>query len=120
MRIYDFWNLPGSRHDYGCNLAFADGRAEHWQWEDDGIAKCAPRGAVVLDDHLFADPLLGYVNPADNKCGTGRLNIGSGPTQDSFNPRSTFGHMHPGPAEWWIVQVGQIRGRFAAFAGANR
>jgi hypothetical protein len=20
--------------------------------------------------------------------------------------------MHPGPAEWWIVQVGQIRGQF--------
>jgi quercetin dioxygenase-like cupin family protein len=84
----------------------------HWNTFADGIAKCAPRGPQVLDDHLFVSPLLGYVNPADNKCGTGSLNIGSGPTQDSFNPRSTFGHMHPGPAEWWIVQVGQIRGRF--------
>ena len=26
--------------------------------------------------------------------------------------RWAVGHMHPGPAEWWIVQVGQIRGRF--------
>jgi hypothetical protein len=84
----------------------------HWNTFADGIAKCAPRGPQVLDDHIFVSPLLGYVNPADNKCGTGSLNIGSGPTQDSFNPRSTFGHMHPGPAEWWIVQVGQIRGRF--------
>jgi quercetin dioxygenase-like cupin family protein len=86
-----------------------------WNTFDDGIAKCAPRGAVVLDDHLFVDPLLGYVNPADNKCGTGRGNIGSGPDKadaPAFNPHSTFGHMHPGPAEWWIVQVGAISGKF--------
>ena len=50
-----------------------------WNTFDDVIAKCAARGAVVVDDHIFADPLLGYVNPADNKCGTGRGNIGSGP-----------------------------------------
>ena len=84
----------------------------HWNTFDDGIAKCAPRGPQVLDDHLFVNPLLGFVNPADNKCGTGSLNIGQGPTTDTFNPKSVFGHMHPGPAEWWIVQVGQIRGRF--------
>jgi len=86
-----------------------------WNTFDDGIAKCAPRGAVVLDDHLFADPLLGYVNPADNKCGTGKLNIGSGPEKPdapAFNPRSTFGHLHPGLAEWWIVQSGAIIGKF--------
>jgi quercetin dioxygenase-like cupin family protein len=84
----------------------------HWNTFDDGIAKCTPRGPQVADDHLFVNPLLGYVNPADNKCGTGSLNIGQGPTNDTFNPKPTFGHMHPGPAEWWIVQVGQIRGRF--------
>ena len=86
-----------------------------WNTFDDGIAKCAPRGAIVVDDHLFADPLLGYVNPADNKCGTGRGNIGSGPDKAdaaAFNSHSTFGHMHPGPAEWWIVQVGAISGKF--------
>ena len=41
LKIYDYWNLPGSRHDYGCNLSFADGHAEHWKWLDDGIAKSA-------------------------------------------------------------------------------
>jgi hypothetical protein len=71
-----------------------------------------PPKPQVVDDHLFVNPLLGYVNPADNKCGTGSLNIGSGPTTDAFDPKSVFGHMHPGPAEWWIVQVGKIRGRF--------
>jgi len=84
----------------------------HWNLFDDGIAKCAPPGPVVLDDHLFASPLLGYVNPADNACGTGRGNAGGGAPQGTFNPHSTFGHMHPGPAEWWIVQVGAISGKF--------
>jgi quercetin dioxygenase-like cupin family protein len=82
---------------------------------DDYIAKCQT-GVAVLDDHLFASPLLGYVNAADNKCPNGgNGNIGSGPIAagtPAFNPASTFGHMHAGPAEWWIVQVGQIRGQF--------
>jgi mannose-6-phosphate isomerase-like protein (cupin superfamily) len=86
-----------------------------WNTFDDGIAKCVERGTRVQDDHIFVSPLLGYVNPADNKCGTGRGNIGSGPAKPgdpAFNFRSTFGHMHPGPAEWWIVQVGAISGKF--------
>ena len=81
---------------------------------DDAIAGCMG-GAVVDDDHIWASPLLGYVNAADNKCGGGTGNIGSGPLAPDapkFNPNSVFGHMHPGPAEWWIVQVGQIRGQF--------
>jgi quercetin dioxygenase-like cupin family protein len=81
---------------------------------DDYIAGCTT-GAAVVDDHIWASPLLGYVNAADNKCGTGTGNIGSGPIPPgtpAFNPASTFGHMHAGPAEWWIVQVGQIRGQF--------
>jgi quercetin dioxygenase-like cupin family protein len=84
----------------------------HWNTFDDGIAKCAPPGPRVVDDHIFVSPLLGYVNPGDNKCGSGRGNIGSGPPQGTFDPHSTFGHVHPGPAEWWIVQVGAISGRF--------
>ena len=82
---------------------------------DDAINGCHG-GAAVDDDHIWASPLLGYVNAADNKCSPGATgNIGSGPLAPDapkFNPASTFGHMHPGPAEWWIVQVGQIRGQF--------
>jgi mannose-6-phosphate isomerase-like protein (cupin superfamily) len=84
----------------------------HWNLFDDGIGKCSPAGARVMDDHIFASPLIGYVNPADNKCPGGRGNVGGGPTQGTFNPNSTFGHMHAGPAEWWIVQVGAISGKF--------
>jgi hypothetical protein len=80
----------------------------------DAIAGCKV-GVVVQDDHLFASPLLGYVNAADNKCGNGNGNIGSGPAKPGeppFDPHTVFGHMHAGPAEWWIVQVGQISGKF--------
>jgi quercetin dioxygenase-like cupin family protein len=84
----------------------------HWNLFDDGFGKCAPVGPRVLDDHLYASPLIGYVNAADNKCPGGRGNVGGGPAQGPFDPDSTFGHMHAGPAEWWIVQVGAISGRF--------
>ena len=80
----------------------------------DGIEDCK-LGVVVQEDHLFASPLLGYVNATENKCSNGTGNIGSGPAKPgdrAFEPRSTFGHMHAGPAEWWIVQVGQISGKF--------
>ena len=85
----------------------------HWNLFDDGIGKCAPAGARVLDDHIFVSPLLGYVNPADNKCpGGGRGNVGGGTGPGAFDANSTFGHIHAGPAEWWIVQVGAISGKF--------
>jgi quercetin dioxygenase-like cupin family protein len=45
---------------------------------DDYVAKCQT-GAAVVDDHIWNSPLLGYVNAADNKCGAGTGNIGSGP-----------------------------------------
>jgi mannose-6-phosphate isomerase-like protein (cupin superfamily) len=88
----------------------------HWNLFE-SIERCDKPGAVVRDDHLFSSPLLGYVNPADNKCGTGRGNVGNAPMPGApplpaFNPKTTFGHMHAGPAEWWIVQVGKISGKF--------
>jgi mannose-6-phosphate isomerase-like protein (cupin superfamily) len=80
---------------------------------DDVIGKCLPRGPVVVEDHIWASPLIGYLNAADNKCGTGNGNIGdAGRTQAVFNPASVFGHFHPGPAEWWVIQAGQISGKF--------
>jgi mannose-6-phosphate isomerase-like protein (cupin superfamily) len=80
---------------------------------DDVIGKCLPRGAVVVDDHLWASPLIGYLNAADNSCGTGSGNIGdAGRAQAAFDPATIFGHFHPGPAEWWIIQSGAISGKF--------
>jgi len=81
----------------------------------EAIAACKVHVAV-RDEHLIANPALGYVNPADNKCGGGSLNIGSGRAQPSgappFNTAVPFGHLHSGAVEWWIIQVGQESGRF--------
>jgi mannose-6-phosphate isomerase-like protein (cupin superfamily) len=81
----------------------------------DALANCQPVANVVSDDHIQVNPLLGYVNAADNKCGGAGGNIGSGPLRPGdppFNPNSTFGHLHQSNIEWWVVQVGQIRGQF--------
>jgi len=82
---------------------------------DDYILGCRT-GAAVDNDHIWVSPLLGYVNAAENRCNPGQTgNIGSGPLPPGakpFDPAAIFGHMHAGPAEWWIVQVGRIRGQF--------
>ena len=82
----------------------------------DALAKCEPVANVVVEDHIVVNPLLGYVNPAENKCNPGQTgNIGSGPLKPGdppFNPNTTFGHLHQSNIEWWIVQTGQIRGQF--------
>src|SRR5439155_10068831 len=44
--------------------------------------------------------------------GRGGRGGGRGAAAGPFNPNSVFGHMHAGPAEWWIVQVGHIQGQF--------
>jgi quercetin dioxygenase-like cupin family protein len=80
----------------------------------EAIATCKVHMAVQ-DDHLFANPALGYVNPADNKCGGGSLNTGSGrpiKTGTTFNTSVPFGHLHSGAVEWWVIQVGQTSARF--------
>jgi mannose-6-phosphate isomerase-like protein (cupin superfamily) len=92
----------------------------HYNTFTDGIDKCEGGGTHVLDDHIYANPIIGYANAADNKCpaaggrggGGGRGRGGAGGPAAPFNPASTFGHMHPGPAEWWVVQAGGISGRF--------
>jgi prepilin-type processing-associated H-X9-DG protein len=41
----NFWNLPASRHNNGCNLSFADGHVDHWKWF----------GSAILQDNALAD-----------------------------------------------------------------
>jgi len=109
----------------------------HWNLFD-AASKCQPLGTHVVEDGLYANAIYGFDNPDDplNKCAgaarggaapaTGRGGAGAaagrgaaaggrgarGGTPPAFNPNSTFGHLHAGPAEWWIVQVGHIRGQF--------
>jgi prepilin-type N-terminal cleavage/methylation domain-containing protein/prepilin-type processing-associated H-X9-DG protein len=32
-----YWNVPGSRHNNGANVSFADGHVEYWKWVDPWI-----------------------------------------------------------------------------------
>ena len=74
----------------------------HWNLFEAASAG-SPAGVRVLQDHLFASPLYGFADAG------GR---GTAAPPAPFNPNSVFGHMHAGPAEWWIVQVGQISAKF--------
>jgi mannose-6-phosphate isomerase-like protein (cupin superfamily) len=83
-------------------------------------AACQPTGVKVDGDHLYASAITGYATPNDpeNKCAAagGRGGRGGRGGADgeaaSPAPGGVFGHMHPGMAEWWIVQSGHIDGRF--------
>ena len=88
----------------------------HWNLFE--AAKAGPPGGTrVLEDHMFANPIYGFADPNDplnpNR-GNAPANGRGGAPADSapFNPNSVFGHLHAGPAEWWIVQSGQITARF--------
>jgi mannose-6-phosphate isomerase-like protein (cupin superfamily) len=95
----------------------------HWNLFE-AAKNCNQAGAKVNEDHLYSNPLYGFADPADplNTCAAqagsgGRGGRGGGrgdgaAPPPAFNPNSTFGHLHAGPAEWWIVQVGHIRGQF--------
>jgi prepilin-type N-terminal cleavage/methylation domain-containing protein/prepilin-type processing-associated H-X9-DG protein len=34
---WSWWNLPGSSHNKGCGVSFADGHAEIWKWRDNSV-----------------------------------------------------------------------------------
>ena len=42
-----FWNPPSSRHNSGCNFAYADGHAEYHKW----------KGPAILRANAVADPV---------------------------------------------------------------
>ncbi len=50
---YDWWNLPGCRHNKGCTFSFADGHVEYLKW----------RGTVVLT--FISNPGQTAVTSAD-------------------------------------------------------
>ena len=94
----------------------------HWNFYD-ALKQCTQGGVRVNDSRIYASPLSGFADPADpaNTCAPangrgGRGGRGAAPAAAAapvaFNPNSTFGHMHAGMAEWWIIQAGHISGRF--------
>jgi mannose-6-phosphate isomerase-like protein (cupin superfamily) len=102
-----FTHMPG---------AYVPPNLVHWNLFE-ALAACTPTGVKVHGDHVYASALSGFANPADpqNKCPAGgrggRGGRGGGAATDIFNPNSIFGHMHPGMAEWWVVQSGHIDAR---------
>ena len=47
-----WYNLPSSRHNQGCNLAFADGHAEHWRWKAAASYKFVSVWQMALVDQI--------------------------------------------------------------------
>ena len=91
----------------------------HWNLHDSVKANPQrPGGVQVLTEHLYANANYGFADPNDpanpnrgNPAAGGRG--GQAPASDEpFNPKVPFGHLHPGSAEWWIVLTGQISGKF--------
>ena len=39
-----WWDVPGNRHNQGCDLSFADGHVEHWKWKVPKLVT-VPRGS---------------------------------------------------------------------------
>jgi prepilin-type N-terminal cleavage/methylation domain-containing protein/prepilin-type processing-associated H-X9-DG protein len=39
-----WWDVPGNRHNQGCDLSFADGHVEHWKWKAPMLVT-VPRGS---------------------------------------------------------------------------
>src|SRR5208337_1662735 len=39
-----WWDVPGNRHNQGCNLSFADGHVERWKWKVPMLVT-VPRGS---------------------------------------------------------------------------
>ena len=87
-------------------------------WNLFEAAKTGATGYRALQDHLFANPIYGYADPNDpanpnrGNPDAAKGGRGRGAVTGPFDMKSTFGHMHPGPAEWWIVLSGQVTGRF--------
>lgn len=48
--IYQWWNVPASRHDKGCTLSFADGHVEYWHWRDSYVVTAGQFSSTTAND----------------------------------------------------------------------
>jgi mannose-6-phosphate isomerase-like protein (cupin superfamily) len=86
----------------------------HWNFFD-AIANCQPIGTHVDEAGLYASSLGGFANANDpeDKCKGkgGPATQAANALAGAFDPKGTFGHMHGGKMEWWIIQSGTVVGR---------
>ena len=82
----------------------------HWNLHDSIVANPArPGGVQVLTEHLYANANYGFADPND----PANPNRGQTRARPGGGAAAAGGpHLHPGNAEWWIVLVGQISGKF--------
>jgi mannose-6-phosphate isomerase-like protein (cupin superfamily) len=97
---------------------YAEPNMPHWNLFESAKAHPeAPGGVRVRTDHFYANANYGFADPNDplnpNRGNpTGRGGRGAPTPAGPFDPKVPFGHLHADSAEWWIVMVGQISGRF--------
>ena len=89
----------------------------HWNLFESAKAHPeAPGGVRVRTDHMYANANYGFADPNDplnpNRGNPGRGGRGAAPPAGPFDPKVPFGHLHADSAEWWIVLVGHISGKF--------
>jgi mannose-6-phosphate isomerase-like protein (cupin superfamily) len=85
----------------------------------EAIANCTV-GPAIADDRMYLTPNTVFVNPADDKCRAadaagarrGGRGGGEGGGAEPLDYKGTFGHLHSGAVEWWIIQLGGISGTF--------
>jgi prepilin-type N-terminal cleavage/methylation domain-containing protein/prepilin-type processing-associated H-X9-DG protein len=58
-----WFNYPGSRHNLGCNLTFADGHAEYWKWRGTAVLKFKGYGFPAQSDDPDLARLQAVVPP---------------------------------------------------------
>jgi len=58
-----WFNYPGSRHNLGCNLTFADGHAEYWKWRGTAVFKFKGYGFPAQSDDPDLARLQAVVPP---------------------------------------------------------
>ena len=86
----------------------------HWNFFD-AVAACQPIGEHVNEAGLYASSLGGYAQPdgpdAACKGKQGYASQAANALSGNFDPKATFGHLHGGKMEWWIIQAGTVVGR---------
>ena len=86
----------------------------HWNLFE-AVAACTPIGVHVDEPGLYASALGGYADGNDPTAackGKGGYGVQApNALTPNFDANATFGHLHGGKMEWWLIQSGIVVGR---------
>jgi mannose-6-phosphate isomerase-like protein (cupin superfamily) len=96
---------------------YVEPNVPHWNLFESAKAHPeAPGGVRVRTEHFYANANYGFADPNDplnpNRGNPSARGRGAALPAGPFNPKVPFGHLHADSAEWWMVMVGQISGKF--------